>query len=87
MSWSPKHASRWPRWRGWPIGKANDPLIDPHILSGAVARGILDAPHLAGSRFAPGRIVTHIDQRGACVAVNPASGQPIDEAERVAGLL
>jgi methylmalonyl-CoA mutase cobalamin-binding subunit len=64
-----------------------DPLVDPEILAQAVAIGILDAPHLRNNRFARGHVVTQIDERGACVAVDPASGRPLREAERLAQCL
>ncbi len=66
--------------------KAGDPLTDPDTLTQAVARGILDAPHLRNNRFARGSAVTHIDERGACVAVDPATRQPLSERERLEGL-
>ncbi|HQE93307.1 MAG TPA: cobalamin B12-binding domain-containing protein [Anaerolineae bacterium] len=46
-----------------------DPLTDPATLARAVTSGILDAPHLKNNPFARGAVVTRIDKRGACVAV------------------
>ena len=46
-----------------------DPLTDPATLARAVTSGILDAPHLKNNPFARGAVVTGIDKRGACVAV------------------
>ncbi len=63
-----------------------DPLTDPAVLTQAVATGLLDAPHLLNNPFARGEIVTRIDERGACVAVEPTDGRPISEAERIANL-
>ena len=63
-----------------------DPLIDPATLARAVTSGVLDAPHLKNNPFARGQIVTRIDQRGACVAVDPDTGEPISEEERIARL-
>ena len=63
-----------------------DPLTDPAALTRAVTKGILDAPHLRSNPFARGKIVTRIDHRGACVAVEPTTGKPITEEERIAGL-
>jgi hypothetical protein len=60
-----------------------DPLTDPATLAGSVGSGILDAPHLRANRFARGAIVTRIDERGACVAVDPQSGAALSEEERV----
>ena len=64
----------------------NDPLTDPATLARAVTTGILDAPHLRNNPFARGQIVTRIDPRGACVAVDPATGRALSEEERIAGL-
>ena len=63
-----------------------DPLTDPATLARAVATGVLDAPHLRNNPYARGQIVTRIDQRGACVTADPASGRELPEAERIAAL-
>ncbi len=59
-------------------GRAPIPSRDPATLARAVTSGILDAPHLRNNRYACGRIVTRIDERGACVAVD-AAGSPLSE--------
>ncbi|MCX7670254.1 MAG: methionine synthase, partial [Anaerolineae bacterium] len=64
-----------------------DPLADPATLARAVAVGIMDAPQLKNNRFARGEIVTRIDGRGACVAVDPKTGRALSERERLAQLL
>ncbi|MGQ9667492.1 MAG: cobalamin B12-binding domain-containing protein [Anaerolineae bacterium] len=64
-----------------------DPWTDPGTLARAVTTGILDAPHLRNNPFARGIAVTRIDERGACVAVDPISGRPISEQERIRQLL
>lgn len=64
----------------------HDPLIDPATLARAVTAGVLDAPHLRNNPFARGQIVTRRDARGACVAVDPASGRALSEEERIATL-
>jgi methylmalonyl-CoA mutase cobalamin-binding subunit len=64
----------------------SDPLIDPVTLTQAVTTGLLDAPHLRSNPFARGQIVTRIDKRGACVAVEPDSGWALSEKNRVARL-
>ncbi len=64
-----------------------DPLLDPSTLARAVTTGILDAPHLRNNRYACGRVMTRLDRRGACVAVDGATGQPLTEAVRLASLL
>ena len=63
-----------------------DPLADPATLARAVTAGILDAPQLRNNPFARGEAVTRIDSRGACVAVEPATGEPLSERRRVAAL-
>lgn len=63
-----------------------DPFADPATLSQAVRRGILDAPHLQNNAFAPGTIRTTIDARGACVAIDPQTGSPLTETERLGRL-
>ncbi len=61
----------------------DDPLTDPATLTRAVTAGVLDAPHLRNNPFARGAVVTRIDSRGACVAVDPATGEPLTEEERL----
>lgn len=63
-----------------------DPLADPTTLARAVAVGLLDAPQLRNNPFARGQIVTRIDRRGACLAVDSASGWKLTEEERIAQL-
>ncbi len=63
-----------------------DPLTDPATLTRAVTGGVLDAPHLRNNPFAQGEIVARVDARGACVAVDPATGQALSEEERLASL-
>ena len=63
-----------------------DALTDPATLTRAVTTGVLDAPHLLNNLFARGEIVTRIDSRGACVAVEPSTGHPVSEGERIASL-
>jgi len=50
------------------LGKSDDPLIDPAILSRAVTEGLLDAPQLRNNKFALGKVKTRI-VNGACVEV------------------
>ncbi len=65
--------------------KVNDALIDPGILTEAVSRGILDAPHLKNNPFARGTIRTRIIN-GACEAVD-SNGSKLGEAERLSDFL
>jgi hypothetical protein len=64
-----------------PAGR--DPFTDPDTLARAVEVGLLDAPHLRGNAAARGAVVTRMEG-GACLAVDPATGRPIPERERVA---
>ncbi len=64
-----------------------DPLTDPVTLTRAAAVGIMDAPHLRGSKFAPGNVKTIIDSRGACIALDAATHAPLSEQERLEPLL
>jgi methylmalonyl-CoA mutase cobalamin-binding subunit len=64
-----------------------DPLTDPPTLARAVTTGVLDAPHLRNNPFARGQIVTRVDGRGACVAVDAAIGKALSEEERIGGLV
>jgi len=63
-----------------------DPFTDPGTLTRAVTSGVLDAPHLRNNPFARGQIVTRIDARGACVAVDPTTGQVLLEEDRIGRL-
>jgi methylmalonyl-CoA mutase cobalamin-binding subunit len=64
----------------------DDPFTDPGTLARAVTSGVLDAPHLRNNPFARGQIITRIDEHGACVAVDPVTGQPLSEELRIANL-
>jgi hypothetical protein len=63
-----------------------DPFTDADTLARAAEIGLLDAPHLRGNAAACGKIVTRL-VGGACLAVDPATGKPIPEAERVARIV
>jgi methylmalonyl-CoA mutase cobalamin-binding subunit len=63
-----------------------DPHAHPATLARAVTVGILDAPQLLNNPHARGKIASRIDGRGACVAVEPDSGESISERERLAQL-
>ncbi len=63
-----------------------DPFADAATLTKAVQTGILDAPQLKNNPFGRGKIVTRIDPRGACIAVDPTTGSPLKEHDRIAGL-
>jgi len=60
----------------------SDPWTDPATLAESVALGIMDAPQLKNNPFARGEIISRIDARGACVAVDD-DGNVISERERL----
>lgn len=57
---------------------------DPDQLGAAVRSGLLDAPHLIGNPAAAGSVVTVVD--GGCDAVDPTTGEILDEVARIGGL-
>ena len=59
-----------------------DPLIDPVTYVRAVRKGVLDAPHLRNNPVAKGLLKTKMID-GACLAIEPDTGNPIDEATRL----
>ena len=63
-----------------------DPWSDPYTLAKSVEIGIMDAPQLRGSPAAKGAVVTRM-VGGACRAVDPRTGRPIDEEERIGRIL
>jgi methylmalonyl-CoA mutase cobalamin-binding subunit len=63
-----------------------DPLSDAATLTRAVQSGILDAPQLRNNPYGHGKIVSRIDHRGACIAVDPTNGSPLSERDRIAAL-
>ncbi len=67
-------------------GDSDDPLTDPSVLGRAVRTGVLDAPELVGSGVAPGSVVT-APVAGGYDAIDPASGDPVGEKERLARIL
>jgi methylmalonyl-CoA mutase cobalamin-binding subunit len=64
----------------------SDVFTDPTTLARSVTMGVLDAPHLRNNPFARGQIVSRVDARGACVAVDPVTGRALSEEERLSGL-
>jgi len=65
-------------------GKVEDPLTDPATLAQAVKSGLLDAPQLKNNPYGRGQIIARIDKRGACIAVDPQTGDPMREQVRIA---
>jgi hypothetical protein len=72
--------------RGLAVPDVSDPLTRPATLTKTVTTGIMDAPHLRGNPFARGKVVTSVDRRGACVAVDPVTGRAHSEEDRIASL-
>ena len=66
--------------------QVKDALTDPETLTKAVSAGIMDAPQLRNNPFARGEIVTRIDKRGACIAVDQNGEEKISEEQRIAAL-
>jgi len=62
-----------------------DPLIEPVTYVRAVREGVLDAPHLRNNSIARGLLRTKMID-GACLAINPDTGNPIDEITRLGQL-
>ncbi len=60
-----------------------DPLTDPATLTRAVTVGVLDAPQLSNNPYGRGQISSRIDERGACIAIDPASGRKLRELARI----
>ncbi|MHA3965064.1 MAG: cobalamin B12-binding domain-containing protein [Candidatus Thorarchaeota archaeon SMTZ1-45] len=61
---------------------SKDPLIEPVTYVRAVKEGILDAPHLRNNPIAMGLLKTKMID-GACLAIDPDTGNPIDETTRL----
>jgi hypothetical protein len=64
--------------------KFSDPLIEPTIISEAIRKGVLDAPHLKNVPIAKGDIITGFIN-GACVALD-RDGNILKESERLKNL-
>jgi hypothetical protein len=64
-----------------------DPFVDATTLTRAVQTGILDAPQLKNNPYGRGKIVTRIDSSGACIAIEPTTGSPLSEHDRITTLM
>jgi len=71
--------------RALPSRHVDDPWTDADNLAHAVKVGLLDAPHLCGNPHAAGTVVTQIKD-GACVAIDPQTGDELSEKSRLARL-
>jgi hypothetical protein len=60
-----------------------EPYVDPMNLTQAIKIGILDAPHLKNNPFGRGLTATMIDDKGECIAIEPTTGKPLREKERI----
>ena len=65
---------------------ASDPWRDPKTLTNAIKMGILDAPHLKGSKFAKGEVTTKMIN-GACYTIDPETNDILTEEARIAQIL
>jgi hypothetical protein len=65
---------------------ADDPHSNPKTIAKAIETGILDAPHFRGNPFLKGDILTR-NINGAWYAINPSTGEPIEEKSRLAEIL
>jgi methylmalonyl-CoA mutase cobalamin-binding subunit len=68
--------------RGLAAPGVEDPWSDPATITLAVQKGLLDVPHFKGHAYARGETATKI-LSGACRAVDPDSGEPLSEKERI----
>jgi methylmalonyl-CoA mutase cobalamin-binding subunit len=59
-----------------------DPLIEPVTYVRAIRKGVLDAPDLRNNPIAKGLLKTKMID-GMCMAINPDTGNPIDEVTRL----
>lgn len=66
--------------------ESNDAWSDPAVLTDAIKRGIIDAPHLRGNPSAKGTLETRIID-GKCLAYSKELGRAISEQERLSELL
>jgi len=63
-----------------------DPHSDPAVIAMAIEKGILDAPHFRGNPFLKGDILTR-NINGAWYAIDPDTGDAIDEKSRLQKIL
>lgn len=64
----------------------SDPLTDPYTLAYAIKSGLLDTPHFKGNPHLCGKIKTQLIN-GAWYAVDEATGEIINEKERILKLI
>ena len=61
---------------------SDDPMSDPFVIARAIREGIIDTPHFKGNHLLCGEIITGLIN-GAWYAIDPSTGEPIDEESRV----
>jgi hypothetical protein len=61
---------------------SDDPWSDPEVIAGAIKNGLLDTPHFKGNEYLCGDIVTSLID-GAWYAIDPATGEKINENTRI----
>jgi hypothetical protein len=66
--------------------EVQDPHSDPETIATAIELGILDAPHFRGNPFLKGDILTRCIN-GAWHAIDPASGEPVNEKARLSSII
>ncbi len=64
---------------------SDDPLSEPFVLADMIKRGYVDAVHIVKNDKFRGTLRTALVD-GKCVAINPETGQPIDERTRLSAL-
>lgn len=64
---------------------SDDPLADSFVLADMIKQGYIDAVHIVKNDKFRGTLRTAL-VGGKCIAVNPETGQPIDEKTRLSGL-
>ena len=64
----------------------DDPRAEPYVIASAIKEGILDTPHFKGNPFLCGDIITGLVD-GAWYAINPSTGDPIDEESRLTNII
>ncbi len=66
--------------------EVQDPHSDPTTIAAAIELGILDAPHFRGNPFLKGDILTR-NINGAWYAIDPITGDPVDEKTRLSEII
>ena len=64
----------------------DDPKAEPYVIASAIKEGFLDTPHFKGNPHLCGNIITGL-VNGAWYAINPSTGEPIDEEFRLRGII